>query len=133
MSPSLELQDAIVRRLKADSGVIALVGNRVFDVAPASASYPYVAMSAVDDLQADAECVEAVEVTFLIDCWSRSPGTVECAKIVEAVRAALHRYPLGLTTNALVEIYCRQTRRFMDPDNKTAHGVVEMAATIELK
>ena len=39
---SLELQKAIVAALKADAGVDALVGTRIYDAVPMNATKPYV-------------------------------------------------------------------------------------------
>lgn len=132
MSPTLELQGAIVARLKAYAALTALVGTRVLDPVPVGAAFPYVSIGPSDELQEDAECVEAVVVTMQIDAWSRQPGIAEVSRIADAVRAALHRYALTLSTNALVEIEHRQTRRLRDPDGQTNHAAVEFTATIEV-
>lgn len=137
MSPTLELQGAITARLKAFSALIAVVGNRVYDHVPRSpdgavtAQMPFVAHSASDELQNDADCIEAVDVTYEIEAWSDKPGFVEVLKIADAVKRALHKYETTLSTNALVELIHVQTRKFRDPDGVTSHVILEFAATIE--
>lgn len=131
MSPTLELQGAVVVALKAHAALSALVGAKVYDPVPPAATAPYVSMGPADELQDDADCVPAADVTLQIDAWSIAPGFAEVNKIADAVRGALHRAELTLTTNALVEIAHRQTRRFLDADGKTAHAVIEFVATIE--
>jgi hypothetical protein len=131
MSPTLELQGAIVARLKATGAVTALVGSRIYDPVPEGATFPYVSMGPADEIQIDADCVDAVEVTFILDAWSRESGFVQVSRIADAVRDALHKYVPTLSINALVEINHAITRRFRDPDGKTSHAVMEFTATIE--
>ena len=133
MSPTLELWGAIAARLKAYSALTALIGsNNVHDRVPGTATLPYVRRGPADELQIDAECVNAVEVTFQIDAFSQAVGFVEVARIAAAVRDALHRHSLTLTTKGLVEIEHRQTRYFDDPDPLTSHAAIEFVATVEV-
>ena len=137
MSPTLELQGGITVRLKASSAVIALVGTRVYDHVPRSpdgavtAQFPFVAHSASDELQNDADCIEAVDVAYEIEAWSDKPGYVEVLRIADAIKRSLHKYEMMLSTNALVELNHVQTRKFRDPDGVTSHVILEFAATIE--
>lgn len=133
MSPTLELQGAIIARLKAAAAVMALVATRVYDEIPSLPTFPYISMGPADEIQNDADCIEVVDLTFQIDGWSRTVGFPEISRIADAVRASLHRYALTLTTNALVEIQHRQTQRFRDPDGQTLHAVMQFVATIEIK
>lgn len=132
MSPTLELWGTIVDRLKADAGVGALIGDRVYDRVPADRTFPYASKGPSDELQSDAECIEAVEITLQIDVWSQTVGFTEASKVAAAIRNALHRYSLTLTTNALVEIEHRQTRFLNDPDPLTSHAAIEFVATVEV-
>jgi hypothetical protein len=137
MSPTLELQGGITVRLKASSAVIDLVGTRVYDHVPrapdgaVTALFPFVAHSASDELQNDADCIEAVDVAYEIEAWSDKPGYVEVLRIADAIKRSLHRYEMTLSTNALVELNHVQTRKFRDPDGVTSHVILEFAATIE--
>jgi hypothetical protein len=127
----LELQGAIVTRLKADSAVAALVNGRVYDSVPTSAAFPYVSIGPVDSNQDDADCITSLEVAQQIDCWSRAAGFPECKKIADAVRAALHGYEPDLATNAIVFFEHRTTRITRDPDGITSHGILGFEAAIE--
>jgi hypothetical protein len=137
MSPTLELQGGITARLKASSAVDALVGTRIYDNVPRSpdgavtAQFPFAAHSASDEVQNDADCIEAVDVTYEIEAWSNKPGFVEVLKIADAIRRSLHKFEMSLSTNALVELNHVQTRKFRDPDGVTSHVILEFAATIE--
>lgn len=137
MSPTLELQGGITARLKASSALIALVGTRVYDHVPRSptgsvtAQFPFVAHSASDELQNDADCIEAVDVTYEIEAWSDRPGFVEVLRIADAIKRALHKFEMTLSINALVELNHVQTRKFRDADGVTSHVILEFAATVE--
>lgn len=138
MSPTLELQGGITARLKASSAVLALVGTRIYDNVPRAptgaitAQYPFIAHSASDEVQNDADCITAVDVTYELEAWSTEVGFVQALKIADAIRSSLHKYEMTLATNALVELNHVQTRKFRDPDGVTSHVILEFAATIEI-
>lgn len=132
-SATLELQGAIVARLKAVSAVTALIGQRVYDAVPASPTFPYVSFGPSDELADNAECIHADEVTFQIDAWSRAVGFPEVRQVGAAVRDALHEHEFNLTANAFVSFEHRTTRVFRDPDGITSHAAIEFRAIVELK
>jgi len=132
-SASLELQGAIVTRLKAVSAVTALIGQRVYDKVPSPVTFPYVSFGPSDELSDDAECIKADEITFQIDAWSRADGFPEVKAISRAVRDALHDYNFTLTVNAPVSFEHRTTRVFRDPDGLTSHAAIEFRAIVEIK
>ncbi|TJV20611.1 MAG: DUF3168 domain-containing protein [Mesorhizobium sp.] len=138
MSPTLELQGAVVARLKAYPTLIALVSTRVFDFVPrdpatgaTTAPFPFVSMGPTDELQDDADCIETVDISFQIDAWSNQPGAPEVLKIADAVRSALHKYEFTLAANAAVLFEHRQTQKFVDPSGPY-HAVIQFAAIVEL-
>jgi hypothetical protein len=132
-TPELELQSAIVARLKADPGVAALVAGRIYDSVPAGAAFPYVSIGPVDSVGFDPECITGFDVAQQIDCWSRAVGFPEVKKIVDAVRAALHgqEEAMPLATNGMTFFEHRTTRITRDPDGLTSHGILGFEAAIE--
>ena len=130
-SAELELQGAIVARLRADATVASLVNGRIYDSVPANPVFPYVTIGPIDSNEDDADCITSMDVAQQIDCWSRATGFPECKKVVDAVRAALHDYSLDLATNALVFFEHRTTRITRDPDGITSHGILGFEASIE--
>lgn len=131
MHTELELQGAIVQRLKTDLDVNALVAGRIYDRIPEERVFPYVSIGPVDMLDDSVECITGFEVFQQIDVWSRGVGFPECKTIVDAVRAALHDADLILPTNGLVFIEHRQSRVYRDPDGLTSHGALSFEASIE--
>jgi Protein of unknown function (DUF3168) len=132
-TPELELQGAIVARLKADPAVTTLVNSRIYDAVPTNAVFPYVSIGPVDSLQDDFDCINGLVVAQQIDCWSRGVGYPEAKKMVDAVRAALHdrEADMPLATNAMSLLECRNTRFTRDPDGLTSHGILSFEAAIE--
>lgn len=96
--PALALQAALVARLKADVGVSALVGTRIYDEPAQSVSYPYIRIDNfdVDPLRMDGHT--DFTVTFGIEGHSRPvAGRVEATRIAEAMVVALDGADLIVT------------------------------------
>lgn len=129
--PDLELQGEIVKKLKADPAVTALVGARIYDAVPSNAAFPYVSYGPSDLVTDDAECIKAFSGFHQLDAWSRGTGYPEVKKIAEAVRRALHDASLALPSNALVFLEHRSTRYVRDPDGLTSHAVIQLETVIE--
>jgi len=123
-SPSLELQGAIVARLKAWAGLSGTVNGRVYDAVPAGAAFPYITVGEGDETSDDADCIDGFEISLDIDIWSRANGYPEAKRISEEVREAIKSADLTLPTNALVDFRHRQTRFLRDPDGLTSHAVM---------
>lgn len=135
-SPMLELQSAIIARLRADAAVTAIVGQKSFDRVPAdrngnpTVEAPYISLGPSDELSDDAECVEAYEITMQIDAWSREPGFPQVRQIADAVRRVL-KPELTLSSNALVTFEHRITRYLREPDGLGSHAAMTFTATVE--
>ncbi|MHC2540411.1 DUF3168 domain-containing protein [Sinorhizobium meliloti] len=133
-SPELELQGAIVARLKADVGLMALV-NGVYDQPPdtafATPKESYVTIGEAQFLRDDATCVNGGEVYLTLHAWSRKVGYPVAKQIADAVAVSLHLAPLTLATNRLISIMHRQTRVFRDTDGLTSHAVIDFVANVE--
>lgn len=130
-SPLLELQGAVVTRLKGYAGLSQLVADRVFDRVPGTAAFPYVSWGPEQALGDDADCITGFDITIQIDAWSKAVGLPEVKRIAEQIRLALTEQELSLEDNALVFIEHRQTRLLPEPDGLTSHAAIEFAAFIE--
>lgn len=123
-SPSLELQGAIVARLKVWPGLASTVNGRVYDAVPSGAAFPYITVGEGDETSDDADCIDGFEISLDIDIWSRANGYPEAKRISDEVRKAIKSADLTLSTNALVDFRHRQTRFLRDPDGLTSHAVM---------
>lgn len=136
-SPTLELQGAIVARLKANATLTGLVSGRVYDHVPRAtdgsltAKFPFVAIQSMDEISDQADCIDGAEISIDIDCWSRSVGFPEVHRIADAVRTALRGHDFDLAVNAPVYFLHRQTRTLRDPDGLTSHAIITFETFIE--
>lgn len=130
-SPELEIQGEVVRLLKADSAVMALV-NGIYDITPDAAwaqpKQGFINIGEAQTLRRDATCLEGGDIYLTMHAWSRAVGFPEVRRIADAMVEALHLAPMALSTNRFISIMHRQTRVFRDPDGLTSHGVVEFLA-----
>lgn len=130
-SPELELQGAIVARLKSDATVTALIGQRVYDPVPASPVFPYVSFGPRDAISDDADCITAFEISLQLDVWSREPGSKQALQIADAIRTSLDEYAFTLTANAAVLFEHRLTRTFRDPDGLSTQAAITFTGVVE--
>lgn len=137
MDATFELAKAVIDRLKGDATVAGFVGARVFD-RPNSGTLqsPYISFGPSDAITDDADCIDGMEVTMQIDCWSwgsnEAFGSAEVRKLSGAVRAALHDAEIGLTTNALATLRHRITRYQRESDGATNRAIISITAFVEL-
>lgn len=131
MAALLELQGAIVAALKGDSAVASIVGAKVYDEVPPAPAYPYLSIGAVTELQDDADCIEATEVSFRLDAWSNAVGFPEVTRLADAVRSALRGFDPTLATAAVASFEHRRTDRLRDPGGLVKHAAIEFVATLE--
>ena len=119
--PSLPLQAAIVSRLKNDSGVQAVVGQRIYDEVPINPTFPYISIGDNQVLTDDAECIPGNEVFWQLDGWARDPHFPTAKQISQAVYAAMHNLPLTVTGYQNIICEHSTTSYLHDPDGITRH------------
>jgi hypothetical protein len=124
VDPTYELSLAVISRLKADENVKAFVAARVYDRPTSGAiTPPYISMGPSDAITDDADCIDGLELTMQIDCWSwgsnEAYGSAEVRKLSGAVRSALHEAEITLPTNALATLRHRITRYQRESDGVT--------------
>lgn len=100
--PVLELQGAIIARLKANSAVTALVGNRIGDIPQSTWAKPYISIGPSNYIAELIDCVEGGEIMMQVDCWSDATVLSQVRQVADAVRRALRNWDPLLPTNALV-------------------------------
>lgn len=141
MDPALEILQKLVAVMKADAGISAYVGNRIFDRPPhkdglPDVPSPYISLGPHDTTTDElADCLDMVTVTFQIDVWSWGENSAysraEASNIAAAIRSALHRKEIALSTGSLNELLHEQTRMLRDPDG-TNHAAMTFEATVDV-
>jgi len=134
--PIYELQVAIVQRLRADAGVAALIGTKIYDNPPtndagevAPSLFPYVSIGASSMTADDADCIYGHDVIFQLDVWSIDPPQKQMRDIANAVRQALRGWEPTLSENALVYFDYESTNYIKDGDIN--HAAIRYTALIE--
>ncbi|MBZ9943440.1 DUF3168 domain-containing protein [Mesorhizobium sp. BR1-1-13] len=128
MDPVLDLQGAIIARLRADAGVTALVGQKVYDVPPASAVEPYISIGPTSYQEEYTDCVVGGEVFIQIDAWSTQPAQSEMRAIAHAIRAAM-RADFTLMDTALVSLEHWRTDYLVD--GTSMHASIRFTGYVE--
>ncbi|UGX87121.1 DUF3168 domain-containing protein [Phyllobacterium meliloti] len=138
MDPTVELITAIFAKLRSIPAITALVGAKIFDNPPTvtnAPSSPYISLGPSDDLTEDIECVDGVEATLQIDCWSWGAGehnsSAMVRKVAHEVKKALHNQELPLTQNSLVLLKHNVTRFMRDENNAVNHAAISITAILE--
>jgi hypothetical protein len=128
---SLELQGAIVARLKADATLAAIIGTRVYDLPPAAPTFPYVTLGEDQTIPDRGDGYEGSDVSLTLHAWSKGTGFPEVKRMVAAIRASLTNAPLSLSGHRLVNIEFEDSRVLRDPDPAISHGVLTFLARTE--
>lgn len=102
MDPTLELQGAIISRLRGFAAVTSIVEQRTYDIPPSNAPYPHISIGPSSYQSDDADCLTSGEVMIQIDAWSEARALSEVRRMADAIRSALRDWEPTLATNALV-------------------------------
>jgi hypothetical protein len=129
--PSLAIQKGFVSILKADAGVNAIAGGRIYDAVPGGAVKPYVSFGAFQLLPEHGDCLDGGEAIVTLDGWAAGPDTVQVKHLGAAIAKALDRKTLELDGQRLIELAIEQTQYMRDPDGLTAHAVITVHAWTE--
>lgn len=118
MSALAELHATIVARLKADAGVTALVGAKVFDkMAPTGTAKPFVTVGALTGVE-EGSALDHVGFghTATVDAFADgAEGPKQVYAVAKAVQAAL-RARLTLTGHSSTRLRLEFETEFEEPD-----------------
>ncbi|MFS8039223.1 DUF3168 domain-containing protein [Xanthobacter sp. AM11] len=131
-SPALALRAAIHAALAADAPLGALLGGaRIFDVPPADAAFPFVALgeAVVADWSTATEA--GTEHALTLHAFSRSGGRAEAFALAAAVQEALHDAPLALAGHRLANLRATTAEVRREADGRTFHALVRFRAVTE--
>lgn len=133
LGADLDLQRAIVTKLKASSDLQALISNpvRLFQDVPPGPTFPYVTIGISQRLPDLAECIDGAEIFSDLHIFSRGAGFEQSKKIGAVLIDELHNATLSLGEHWCRLIELADERYFVDPDNLTKHGVITFRALVE--
>ena len=99
------VQAAVVDRLEADSGVLAIIGaGRIFDRLITRAEPPYLVLGQITTTDFSTGDGASSEHRFEIEAWTKQNGRKQAVELADAVRAALHDADLTLAGAVLVNL-----------------------------
>lgn len=133
IGPDLDLQRAIVTRLKSDTDLQALISNpiRLFQDVPPGPTFPYLTIGQSQRIPDEAECIPGSIVFTDLNFYTRAPG-YEQVKLIGAVLVeALHDATLTLSEHWCRQIKVDNEQYFVAPDNLTKHGLLTFRALVE--
>ncbi len=133
-SESLELQGAIVSRLRSWPDLQALVGAKIYDIVPSDTTAPYVEIGDFDDHRDDKTCVSGRTIYVTLHIWTKAPAgssRAETSRIARAMEGALTEASLTMPSYRLISLDHTRTQIFKDLDDAYLHGVVEFTARTE--
>lgn len=136
MDPVLELQGAIIQRLRSNTPLVGLIGLRSYDNPPtddngqvAPSIFPYVSIGASSATDASSDCIYAFDIVFQLDVWSLQPAQKQMRDIADTVRKALRGWEPHLAINALVTFDYWRTDYIKD--GNINHASIRYTATVE--
>lgn len=133
MSASAALQLAVINTLKGNAALSEITGGEISQNAPGGFSPPYVTLGPSSFHSENADGLTAREETLQVDCWSQRGGSLaETKRMVDLAYGALHEADLDLAEPfAASGVQVVLARSFLDADQVTGHGVLQVAAFVE--
>ena len=131
MNSAAELQKAIFEALGANAGLVALVGTRVFDHAPANAAFPYITFGRTSVYDWSTGTESGTEQLLTVHVWSKARGKTEALEIMEAIRGLLEDSDLTLADHRLVNLRLEFAEARFDEDLSIHHGLLRFRAVTE--
>jgi len=131
---ALALQKGLRAALVANTGVIALVGARIYDEPPQNVTFPYIRFGDIEPGAFDTDTIQGSLTGISIEVHSRSAsGRVEAVRMVEAVRDALHRQEPSVTVagHTLVELIYQTYSVTRDNEGRGYTAVISLQAMLE--
>ncbi len=131
LDPERALTAALLARLRADSGVTALVGSRTWDQPPPDPGFPYLHLGRVETRPLGGDPAEGAELVVTLTCVSRFGGKEEAQAVGAALRAALHDADLAVADHRLANLRVTFQDVFRASDWRSVYGVTRLRAVVE--
>jgi hypothetical protein len=124
------LQKALIARLREDAAVAALLGDRVWDQAPAEPVHPHLLVGRGDSRPSAADG-GAVEHRVSLSCVSKFGGSEEARAVAAVVRACLHEATLEADGVRTANLRVTFSDVFRSADLRRSYAVVRLRALTE--
>ncbi len=143
--PGIDLQDAMIAALVADSSINvffqalqtpAAPSDRILDLratSPSDAVFPYVVLGEVHIVYDHADGWDGADNGVTIHVWSRDLGFREARTLGRLVERCLNRVELQLPLDRVVSVFSETSQYMRDPDGISAHGALRFSVKTEPK
>ncbi len=129
-SAAADLQKALFTALSGDAQLSALIGDKVFDRAPADVAFPYLTFGRTSVFDWSTGTDSGTEQLFTLHIWSKAKGKKETLEIMEAIQDRLAQ-PLVLENHHLVDLRFEYAEARFDDDLSVHHGLLRFRAVTE--
>lgn len=130
--PSLALQNAMEAALRASPALAEAMGGRVrlYTLSAGdNAPFPYIVIGEDQIIDDETECAASSDAFTTVHVWSRVEDDVSAsraqAKTIAGIVRTILNAPLPLAGFVTTEWRFETARHLTDPDQRTAHSVVE--------
>lgn len=132
MSRSTALQVAIIAALREDPGVVAIVGQRSYDVPPGKPTYPFISLGPATVTTGRPDGYRSRVEVVQVDAWAKDERQRQPIKaLADAVIDALDQADLDLVgPYGLSRIDLLLSRVMDDPDGITKHAVLQFECEV---
>jgi hypothetical protein len=126
----LEIQKSVLAALTGDSALMGLVSG-VYDYVSPDVVFPYIAIGSSSSRDRSTKTTTGLDVTFVLNIYSREGGHKEALLMMERVHHLLHQANLSLTGHALVLMHFDGSTIGRTADGLTYHGIMQFRALTE--
>lgn len=132
MSAEAAFQSGLLDHLRADAGVVAILGERVFDQPRSGVRYPFFYLGRVESEGADASETRLIELRQTLLIRGRRDDSDSIKQALGAIRAALDAAPLTLEP-PYTAIHARivYADLFSTSDSRVMQGLVRVRALLQ--
>lgn len=124
---SLGLRRAAVTALRADVGLTAIVGNRVYgERVPANPQWPFVQVGVILAEPYEASCLDGMDATFAVHSFSKGPDAGGVYGMNRIIAAALNEATITFDTAHAIRLDWVSSSAVRDTDEADAwHGIAQ--------
>ncbi|WP_430431793.1 DUF3168 domain-containing protein [Oceanicaulis sp.] len=132
MSAEAAFQSGLLVHLRADAGVAAVLGERVFDQPRSGVRYPFLYLGRVVSEAADASETALVELRQTLLIRGRRDDAEAIKQALGAIRLALETAPLGLEPpHQAIHARVVYADLFSTTDSRVMQGLVRVRALVQ--
>lgn len=132
MSAEAAFQSGLLEHLRANAGVVAILGERVFDLPRSGVRYPFLYLGRVESEAADASETRLIELRQTLLIRGRRDDSETIKQALGAIRTALDAAPLTLDLPyQAIQARVVYADLFSTPDSRVMQGLVRVRAMVQ--